>query len=134
MFEKGIHLRDDKPYGWVAREDDYNRSGIVGKNVKKKRDLKSISQIQEEDKRKMDHLVQNMYQSIEMKMICKQELELKVDETFRCLKSLALHNVELNKTYQEGKDKHLIMLLKLNLYVCFRTDMYSFFWFVCVSC
>lgn len=111
-------MRDDKPYGWVAREDDYNGSGIVGKHVKKKRDLKSISQIQEEDKRKMDHLVQNMSQSIEMKKIYKQELELKVNETSRCLESLALHNVELNKTYQEGQTKHLIMLLKRNLYIC----------------
>ncbi|KAL1208489.1 Protein INVOLVED IN DE NOVO 2 [Cardamine amara subsp. amara] len=104
-WEKGIHLRDDKPYGWVAREDDYNQSGIVGKNVKKKRDLKSISQIQEEDTRKMDHLVQNMSQSIEMKKIYKQELELKANETARCLESLELHNIVLNETYHLGIEK-----------------------------
>lgn len=99
----GIRLRDKKLYGWVARTDDYNRSDIVGKNVKKKRDLKSISQLMEEDERKMAHLVENMSQSIEMKRQCKQELEQKVNETSRCLESLALHNILLNKTYQEGK-------------------------------
>lgn len=106
-------MRDNKLYGWVAREDDYNRSDIVGKNVKKKRDLKSIVQIMEEDERKMVHLVENMSQSIEMKKQCKQELEQKVDETSRFLESLELHNVLLNKTYQEGKKKHLDKLLNI---------------------
>jgi len=96
-------LRDNKLYGWVAREDDYNRSDTVGKNVKKKRDLKSISQIVEEDERKMVHLVENMSQTIEKKKQSKQELEQKVDETSRFLESLELHNVLLNKNYQEGK-------------------------------
>ncbi|XP_023642483.1 protein INVOLVED IN DE NOVO 2 [Capsella rubella] len=104
-WENGIRLRDKKLYGWVARTDDYNRSDIVGKNVKKKRDLKSISQLMEEDERKMAHLVENMSQSIEMKKQCKQELEQKVNETSRCLESLALHNILLNKTYQEGIEK-----------------------------
>lgn len=65
--------------------------------------MKSISQILEEDERKMVHLVENMSQSIEMKKQCKQELEQKVDETSRCLESLVLHNIQMNKTYQEGK-------------------------------
>ncbi|KAL9283986.1 putative XS domain-containing protein [Arabidopsis thaliana] len=100
-WEKGHRLRDNKLYGWVAREDDYNRSDTVGKNVKKKRDLKSISQIVEEDERKMVHLVENMSQTIEKKKQSKQELEQKVDETSRFLESLELHNVLLNKNYQE---------------------------------
>ncbi|XP_010483561.1 PREDICTED: protein INVOLVED IN DE NOVO 2-like [Camelina sativa] len=104
-WDKGIRFRDDKLYGWVAREEDYNRSDIVGKNVKKKRDLKSISQLQEEDERKMVHLVESMSESIKMKKKCKEELEQKVDETTRCLESLELHNVLLNKTYQEGIEK-----------------------------
>ncbi|XP_010485238.1 PREDICTED: factor of DNA methylation 4-like [Camelina sativa] len=105
LIKKGIRFRDDKLYGWVAREEDYNRSDIVGKNVKKKRDLKSISQLQEEDERKMVHLVESMSESIKMKKKCKEELEQKVDETTRCLESLELHNVLLNKTYQEGIEK-----------------------------
>lgn len=96
-------MRDDKPYGWVAREADYNGSGIVAKNVKKKRDLKTVSQIQEEDERRMTQLVQNMSQSIVMKKICKQELENKVNENSLCLESLQIHNDMLNKTYKEGK-------------------------------
>ncbi|XP_010443691.1 PREDICTED: protein INVOLVED IN DE NOVO 2-like [Camelina sativa] len=103
--DKGIRFRDDQLYGWVAREEDYSRSDIVGKNVKKKRDLKSISQLQEEDERKMVHLVESMSESIKMKKKCKEELEKKVDETTRCLESLELHNVLLNKTYQEGIEK-----------------------------
>ncbi|CAA7032211.1 unnamed protein product [Microthlaspi erraticum] len=104
-WEKGMHSRDDKPYGWVAREADYNGSGIVGKNVKKKRDLKTVSQIQQEDDRKMVQLVTNMSQSIEMKKICKQELEDKVNENALCLESLEIHNDMLNKTYQEEAEK-----------------------------
>ncbi|CDY33034.1 BnaA10g12400D [Brassica napus] len=100
-WEKGVHLRDDKPYGWVAREEDYNRGGIVGKNVKKKRDLKTLSQLQEEEERKMVQLVESMSQSIEMKIISKQELEHKVDETSRVLESVELHNYQLNETYKQ---------------------------------
>ncbi|CAH2069429.1 unnamed protein product [Thlaspi arvense] len=104
-WENGSHLRDDKPYGWVAREDDYNRSGIVSKEVRKKRDLKSLSQIQEEDERKMNQLVENMAQTIEMKKISKQELEHKVNETSRVLKSLELHSAQLNQIYKEEAEK-----------------------------
>ncbi|KAF2570006.1 hypothetical protein F2Q70_00005510 [Brassica cretica] len=104
-WEKGVHLRDDKPYGWVCREEDYNRGGIVGKNVKKKRDLKTLSQLQEEEERKMVQLVENMSQSIEMKIISKQELEHKVDETSRVLESVELHNYQLNETYKQEVEK-----------------------------
>ncbi|XP_024012393.1 protein INVOLVED IN DE NOVO 2 [Eutrema salsugineum] len=104
-WENGVHLRDDKLYGWVAREEDYNRSGIVGKEVKKKRDLKSVAQIQEEEERKMSQLVENMSQTIEMKKISKQQLEHKVDENSRVLESLELHNFQLNKTYKEEVEK-----------------------------
>ncbi|KAG5376328.1 hypothetical protein IGI04_040924 [Brassica rapa subsp. trilocularis] len=104
-WEKGVHLRDDKPYGWVAREEDYNRGGIFGKNVKKKRDLKTLSQLQEEEERKMVQLVESMSQSIEMKIISKQELEHKVDETSRVLESVELHNYQLNETYKQEVEK-----------------------------
>ncbi|CAH8306307.1 unnamed protein product [Eruca vesicaria subsp. sativa] len=104
-WEKSVHLRDDKPYGWVCREDDYNRSGIVGKNVKKKRDLKSVWQLQEEEERKMIQLVENMSQSIEMKKISKQELEYRVDVTSRVVESVELHNYQLNETYKQEVEK-----------------------------
>jgi len=104
LFGKGHRLRDDKLYGWLAREDDYNRSDTVGKNVKKKRDLKSISQIVEEDQRKLYHLFENMCQTIEKNKQRKQQLEQKVDET---LESLEFHNLMLNNSYQEGKTETL---------------------------
>ncbi|KAG2299789.1 hypothetical protein Bca4012_011385 [Brassica carinata] len=104
-WEKGARLRDDKPYGWVCREDDYKRSGIVGQKVKKKRDLKSLSQLQEEEERKMFHLVKNMSQSIDMKILSKQELEHKVDETSRVLESVELHNYQLNEKYKQEVEK-----------------------------
>ncbi|KAL9285306.1 putative XS domain-containing protein [Arabidopsis thaliana] len=101
-WKKGHRLRDDKLYGWLAREDDYNRSDTVGKNVKKKRDLKSISQLVEEDQRKLYHLFENMCQTIEKNKQRKQQLEQKVDET---LESLEFHNLMLNNNYQEEIQK-----------------------------
>ncbi|KAJ0266724.1 XH/XS domain-containing protein [Hirschfeldia incana] len=104
-WEKGVHFRDDKPYGWVCREVDYNQRGIVGEKVRKKRDLKSVSQLHEEEERKMVQLVESMSQSIELKILSKQELEDKVDETSRVLESVELHNYQLNEKYKQEVEK-----------------------------
>ncbi|CAH2079575.1 unnamed protein product, partial [Thlaspi arvense] len=60
-LKENIHHKDGMLYGWIARKNDYNLSGIVGKFLKKKRDLKSISELQEVDKRLTLHLVENIY-------------------------------------------------------------------------
>ena len=44
-----IDLRADKLYGWIATEDDYNFEGIVGLHLRKCRNLKSVSDITEEE-------------------------------------------------------------------------------------
>ncbi|KFK36321.1 hypothetical protein AALP_AA4G107500 [Arabis alpina] len=110
-YECGIHLSDEKLYGWVAREDDYNEGGIVGKRLKKKGVLQSLSQIQAEEERKMKQLVESMSQSIEMKKICKQELEEKLektlDQTSCVLEDLALHYLHLNRTYEEKETEKM---------------------------
>ncbi|VVB02088.1 unnamed protein product [Arabis nemorensis] len=53
----------------------------------------------------MRQLVEIMSQSVEMKKICKQELEVKIDQTSCVLESLVLHNLQLNRTYEEETEK-----------------------------
>ncbi|CAA7037236.1 unnamed protein product [Microthlaspi erraticum] len=101
----GIHTRGEKLYGWVAREEDYNSWGIVGEKVKKGRDLRSISQIEEGEKRQMNQLVDYLSQTIEKNEKRKEVLEHENNEASLVLEGLELHNLQLHRTYQEGVKK-----------------------------
>lgn len=98
-------MRGEKLYGWVAREEDYNSRGIVGKKVKKGRDLRSISQIEEGEKRQMNQLVDNLSQTIERNEKRKQVIEHEHYEASLVLEGLELHNDQLRTTYKEGEKK-----------------------------
>ncbi|KAG8391177.1 hypothetical protein BUALT_Bualt01G0160600 [Buddleja alternifolia] len=54
-------------YGWIARVDDYISTNIVGENLRKIGDLRTISDIMEEEDRKSNRLVGNLVKVIEKK-------------------------------------------------------------------
>ncbi|XP_013621992.1 PREDICTED: protein INVOLVED IN DE NOVO 2-like [Brassica oleracea var. oleracea] len=102
-------LKKDGPpktglYAWIARADDYNGSTLIGEDLRKKGDLKTIAEVTEEEARKQQKLVQNLTQLVEDKKKGVKEFEELCSVKSRELKerleekekSLQKHNRELN--------------------------------------
>ncbi|CAH2064817.1 unnamed protein product, partial [Thlaspi arvense] len=105
-------------YAWLARADDYNGSNIIGENLRKKGDLKTIAELTEEEDRKQRLLVQNLTQLVEEKKKDMKEIEelcsLKSKELNELMeekeKSLRKHNRELS-VMQEREQRHVEKIL-----------------------
>nr|KJB67636.1 hypothetical protein B456_010G201400 [Gossypium raimondii] len=88
-------------YAWVARADDYNASGIIGDHLRKIGDLKTISELMEEEARKQDRLVSNLTNIIETKTKHIKELEAICSETSKSLEVLMEEKENLLQAYNE---------------------------------
>jgi len=88
-YEKKHHAPEI--YGWVARSDDYYAEGPIGEYLHKNGDLKSITDLTNEESRKTDKLVANLANEIEAKNKHLQELECKYNQT----------NLSLDKAMEE---------------------------------
>lgn len=95
--------RGHKLYGWVAKADDYNSSDIIGGFLQKKGDLKTVADIEEEEKQKTSMLVTNLANAIEVKNKCLKEMEKKYNETSVSLTSLISEKDKMAKHYNEGR-------------------------------
>ncbi|KAL8057397.1 hypothetical protein ABFX02_04G180800 [Erythranthe guttata] len=86
MFEKGFevvnhgrkdyyspNLSDELLYGWVARDGDYNSDGILGDFLRKNGDLKTVGDLENEEKRKNGLLVADLSNTI-------QELRMRLEK------------------------------------------------------
>ncbi|KAJ4968313.1 hypothetical protein NE237_015014 [Protea cynaroides] len=92
-------------YGWVAREDDYRSGGIIGEDLQKNGDLKTISDIVTEEERKKKKLVSNLTNVIEIKNKHLKEMECKYTETSLSLSRLMEEKDELHQAYNEKIQK-----------------------------
>ncbi|TYH14224.1 hypothetical protein ES288_A06G203200v1, partial [Gossypium darwinii] len=88
-------------YAWVARADDYTASGIIGDHLRKIGDLKTISELMEEEARKQDRLVSNLTNIIETKTKHIKELEAICSETSKSLEVLMEEKENLLQAYNE---------------------------------
>ncbi|XWS07751.1 hypothetical protein CRYUN_Cryun41cG0017500 [Craigia yunnanensis] len=88
-------------YAWVARADDYKSSSIIGEYLRKTSDLKTISELMEEEARKQDRLVSNLTNIIETKNKHIQEMEARCSETFESLEVLMQEKDNLLQAYNE---------------------------------
>ncbi|KAK4761281.1 hypothetical protein SAY87_006174 [Trapa incisa] len=88
-------------YAWVAREDDYRLSNIVGEHLRKVADLKSIQEIMEEEARKQERLVSNLTYIIEEKNKHMQEMEEKCNEKMKDLNDAVSEKDRLLQEYNE---------------------------------
>ncbi|KAK6786084.1 hypothetical protein RDI58_014609 [Solanum bulbocastanum] len=93
--------KGDKLYGWVAKADDYNSSNIIGDYLRKNGDLKSISEVEAEEKRKADSLVSSLANTIEAKRQSLKEMESKCNETSMCLSNVMNQRDAMIKKYNE---------------------------------
>ncbi|KAJ9175729.1 hypothetical protein P3X46_014256 [Hevea brasiliensis] len=92
--KSGVHC-------WVARADDYNADNIIGEHLRKIGDLKTISEIMEEEARKQDKLISNLNNIIETKNKHLKEMEQKCSETSISLNKLMEEKDRLLHAYNE---------------------------------
>ncbi|XVE99578.1 hypothetical protein REPUB_Repub03eG0211500 [Reevesia pubescens] len=88
-------------YAWVARADDYKSSSIIGEHLRKTSDLKTISDLMEEEARKQDRLVSNLNNIIETKNRHIIEMEARCSETSKSLEVLMEEKDSLLQAYNE---------------------------------
>ncbi|XVE69201.1 hypothetical protein DITRI_Ditri09bG0132600 [Diplodiscus trichospermus] len=88
-------------YAWVARADDYKSNSIIGEHLRKTSDLKTISEIMEEEARKQDRLVSNLTNLIETKNKHIKEMEERCSETSNSLVVLMEEKDNLLQAYNE---------------------------------
>ncbi|KAL5711441.1 hypothetical protein ACHQM5_021897 [Ranunculus cassubicifolius] len=88
-------------YGWIARDDDYEANTIIGENLRKSGDLKTVADLVAEEERKTSKLVTNLANVIEVKNQHLKEIECKFNETNISLKNLMDQNDKLHHSYNE---------------------------------
>lgn len=92
-------------YAWVARADDYKSDGIIGEHLRKIGDIRTISDIMEEEARKTNKLVNNLTNVIEVKNMQVKEMENKFQETESSLGILIEEKNKLHQAYNEELKK-----------------------------
>lgn len=108
-------------YAWVARAEDYRSPGPIGEHLRKNGDLKTISDLTNEENRKTGKLVANLANEIEAKSKHLHELECKYNQTTMSLEKMMTekerlqraHNKEIEKMQQENRD-HSHRILREN--------------------
>lgn len=67
-------------YAWVARVDDYNMDNVIGEQLQKMGDVKTIPEIMEEEARRLDKLVSSVNKILQVKNNQLKELEVVCNE------------------------------------------------------
>ncbi|KAK8515734.1 hypothetical protein V6N13_139295 [Hibiscus sabdariffa] len=118
MFEKSFELdhygkkdyyssrrRKDKLYAWVAREDDFYSEGLIGKYLRRKGDLKTVSSKEAEDQRKALKLVKTLTNTLETKNLRLKEMQNKYNEANSSRSTLMEQREDMIKAYNEESKK-----------------------------
>ncbi|CAN1148627.1 Protein INVOLVED IN DE NOVO 2 [Linum perenne] len=88
-------------YCWVARADDYHATNIVGENLRKTGDLKTISEIMDEENRKQIRLVSNLTNVMEMRNKQVEEMAVRCKETSASLQNMMEEKELLVSAYND---------------------------------
>ncbi|KAJ8566103.1 hypothetical protein K7X08_030580 [Anisodus acutangulus] len=88
-------------YAWMARADDYQASNVVGEKLRKVEDLRTISNIIEEESRKNRILVSSLTNAIEVKKLHIKLIGDKLLETTQSVDQLIVVNAKLRQANNE---------------------------------
>ncbi|PON60987.1 Zinc finger-XS domain containing protein [Trema orientale] len=96
-------ITDPKPglYAWIAREDDYNLDNRVGRRLQEIGNLKTVSEIKEDEHRIQDRLISNVTSIIDKKNEQLKEMELKYSASTISLNNLMEEKDKLHRAYNE---------------------------------
>lgn len=108
-------------YGWIARAEDYQSPGIIAEHLQKNGDLKTVSDLTNEDSRKTGKLVATLASEIEATNKNYHELERKYNQTAMSLDKIMTekdrlqeaHNREIERMQQENRS-HSHRILREN--------------------
>lgn len=89
-------------FGWVARADDYNSPGLIGEHLRNKGDLKTVSELTNEENRRTSKLVSNLASEIEAKNKHLRELECKYNQTTMSLDKMMAEKERLQQAHNRG--------------------------------
>lgn len=92
-------------YGWFARQDDYQSEGPVGDYLRKNSELKTISDLVEEEKKDTNRVVVNLVHEIDLKNENLDQLQIKYNERTMSLSRLLEEKDELHRTFCEETKK-----------------------------
>ncbi|KAL2898976.1 Factor of DNA methylation 4 [Bienertia sinuspersici] len=102
---KATRSHGDKLFGWVAREDDYCSNDLVGKHLRDNGDLKTLTDIQAEERRKNKSLVQNLVQTSKMKDKEKEEMQNKFEKTIASLEKVMKETDKMTQDYNKEMER-----------------------------
>ncbi|CAJ1970903.1 unnamed protein product [Sphenostylis stenocarpa] len=85
-------------YAWIARADDYKMNNIVGEQLRKMGDIRTISEIMKEEAQIQDKLVSSLNNTLQVKKKRLMEMEAIYNETSRRMEILM---GEIDKLTQE---------------------------------
>ncbi|KAK1379402.1 hypothetical protein POM88_026146 [Heracleum sosnowskyi] len=103
-FFEARHLGSEL-YGWFGREDDYYSEKAFGEFLRKFRDLKTVKEIEAEEKSKSNILPSSLSNVTEEENMRLRELKLKFNETSILLNNLITEKDKLFQAHNEEKQK-----------------------------
>ncbi|KAH7656478.1 Cytochrome P450 protein [Dioscorea alata] len=114
------HRQQSYLYGWVARAEDYHSREPFGNHLRKNGDLKTVSEITDEEQRKTGKLVKNLANVIEAKNKHLLDLECKFTQTTMSLEKMIedhdklqhQHNKEIEKLQREASEHSRKVILE----------------------
>nr|GMD64438.1 factor of DNA methylation 4-like [Ipomoea batatas] len=101
---------DDNLYAWIAGKEEYNSNSIVGNYLRRNGELKTISEIQSDNRRENSQLFSNLINELESKYKECEEMEKMISKTEVLMGNvmkekedmLSIHNKELEMIHQES--------------------------------
>ncbi|XP_059642065.1 factor of DNA methylation 1-like [Cornus florida] len=104
-WSSGKSLPGSDIYGWFARADDYNSDGPVGNYLRKKGELKTISNLVQEATQDRNKIVANLANEIDMKNENLDELQYKYNEKTMSLSRMLEEKDMLHHAFYEETRK-----------------------------
>ncbi|XP_011073344.1 factor of DNA methylation 1 [Sesamum indicum] len=92
-------------YGWFAREDDYKLEGPVGDYLRRKAELKTISDLIQEATKDRNKVVGNLVNELELKNENLDQLQIKYNEKTLSLSRMLEEKDELHRSFYEETRK-----------------------------
>lgn len=121
----GLHM-----YGWFARADDYESAGVIGDYLRKNGELKTISDIVEEEDRGRQNKIYNLAYELDKKIENLDDLQIKYNEKYISLSRLLDEKDRLHQDFFEG---FLFIILSLCV-VCIISAYVQSRLYACKKC